>query len=155
MFSCCFASEASVATGAETADSYLTRELPAWPALRYARAWIPNDDRVALLGAWGGYYIDQDYVLGSVEDHVPTRYWLALHGDNALKALADLGVRWLVVGDLPRLRKVYRFLDESTYVQQFREPAAHLDRLLLRDARRVYSANHTAIWRLDAPLPTP
>lgn len=149
------ASEAAVVTGREDADAYLTRELPPWPALRYARAWIPSDDKVALLGSWGGYYVDQPWILGSVEDHVPTRYWLALHGEEALHALYALDVRWLVVGDLPTVRRAYSFLDEGTFNQQFRAPAAQLDRLLLRDARRVYSANHTAIWRLDAPPAAP
>lgn len=149
------ASEAAVVTGREDADAYLTRELPPWPALRYARAWIPSDDKVALLGSWAGYYVDQPWILGSVEDHVPTRYWLALHGEEALRALYALDVRWLVVGDLPTVRKAYSFLDEGTFNQQFRAPAAQLDRLLLRDARRVYSANHTAIWRLDAPHAAP
>jgi len=145
------AAEAKVVTGKEDADAYLERELPAWPALRYARAWIPVDEPVALLACWGGYYIDQPYVLGSVEDHVPTRYWLALHGDEALHALWAEGVRWLVVGDLPTVRKSYSFLDDGTFRAQFKEPAAKLDRLLLRDARRVYFASHTAIWRLDSP----
>lgn len=149
------ASEAAVVTGREDADAYLSRELPPWPALRYARAWIPSDDKVALLGSWSGYYVDQPWILGSVEDHVPTRYWLALHGDEALHTLYAMDVRWLVVGDLPTVRKSYSFLDESTFNQQFRAPAAQLDRLLLRDARRVYSANHTAIWRLDAPAAAP
>jgi hypothetical protein len=145
------AAESKVVTGQEDADAYLSRELPAWPALRYARAWIPVDEPVALLAAWGGYYIDQPYVLGSVEDHVPTRYWLALHGDEALHELWAVGVRWLVVGDLPTVRKSYSFLDDGTFRAQFKEPAAQLDRLLLRDARRVYFASLTAIWRLDSP----
>lgn len=145
--------EAAVVTGHEDADAYLSRELPMWSALRYARTWIPNDDRVALLGSWGGYYVDQHYVLGSVEDHVPTRYWLALHGDDALHALTREGVRWLIVGDLPSVRKAHSFLDERTFNEQFRAPDAQLGRLLLRDARRVYLAEHTAIWRLDPVLP--
>ncbi|MSP55675.1 MAG: hypothetical protein EXR69_08755 [Myxococcales bacterium] len=145
--------QAAVATGQESADAYLSRELPMWSALRYARTWIPADDQVALLGNWGGYYMQQRYVLGSVEDHVPTRYWLALHGDDALHALARTGVRWLIVGDLPSVRKAYHFLDESTFNEQFRARDAQLERLLLRDARRVYQANHTAIWRMDGPIP--
>ena len=142
-------SRAAVATGAEDADTFLSRELPAWPALRFARAWIPAEERVALLGSWAGYYVQQPYVLGSVEDHVPTRYWLALHGENALHALYDDGVRWLIVGDLPTVRKTYSFLSDPTFDAQFRQPRALLDRLLLRDARRVYAENHVAIWKLD------
>ncbi len=142
-------SRAAVVTGSEDADTFLSRELPAWPALRFARAWIPAEERVALLGSWAGYYVEQPYILGSVEDHVPTRYWLALHGENALHALHDEGVRWLIVGDLPTVRKTYRFLNDQTFDAQFRQPRALLDRLLLRDARRIYAENHVAIWKLD------
>ncbi len=142
-------SRAAVVTGREDADTFLSRELPAWPALRFARAWIPAEERVALLGSWGGYYVEQPYILGSVEDHVPTRYWLALHGENSLHALHDQGVRWLIVGDLPTVRKTYRFLNDQTFDAQFRQPRALLDRLLLRDARRIYAENHVAIWKLD------
>ncbi len=142
-------SRAAVVTGSEDADTFLSRELPAWPALRFARAWIPAEERVALLGSWAGYYVEQPYILGSVEDHVPTRYWLALHGENALHALHDQGVRWLIVGDLPTVRKTYRFLNDQTFDAQFRQPRALLDRLLLRDARRIYAENHVAIWKLD------
>lgn len=149
------ASRAAVVTGSEDADTFLSRELPAWPALRFAQAWIPADQRVALLGAWAGYYVQQPYILGSVEDHVPTRYWLALHGDNAIHALQDEGVQWLIVGDLPSVRKTYRFLNDSTFDEQFRQPRALLDRLLLRDARRMYAENHVAIWKLDEMADAP
>jgi hypothetical protein len=110
---------------------------------------------VALLGAWAGYYVQQPYILGSVEDHVPTRYWLALHGDNAIHALQDEGVQWLIVGDLPSVRKTYRFLNDQTFDEQFRQPRALLDRLLLRDARRMYAENHVAIWKLDEMADAP
>ncbi len=148
------ASVAAVVRGAESADVYLTGELPPWPALRYLRDWVPREDPVALLASWGRYYIDQPYVLGSVEDHVPTRYWLALHGDDALRELHRRGVRWLLVGDLPGIRKSYAFLDQRTFNEQFLTPKAQLERLLLRDARRMFVENHTAVWRLDDP-PTP
>lgn len=143
------AERAPVVTGAETPDVYLSRELPAWPALRFAKTWIPADQKVALLGAWAGYYVDQPYVLGSVEDHVPTRYFLALHGDDALRALYRDGVRWLLVGDLPGVRKTYAFLDAATFSEQFLKPKEQLDRLLIRDARRVFTQSHVSVWALD------
>lgn len=148
------ASRAAVVVGAEDHDVYLTRELPAWPALRYAQNWIPTDQKVALLGAWAGYYVQQPYVLGSVEDHVPTRYHLALHGDDALHDLYRDGVRWLIVGDLPGVRKTYAFLDAGTFTAQFLKPKEQLDRLLLRDARRVFTQSHVSVWALDAPADT-
>jgi hypothetical protein len=59
-----------------------------------------------------------------------------------------------VVGELPTIRKSYAFLNESTFQSQFREPALRLEAMLLRDARRVFSENHVAVWRLDPPTQT-
>ena len=140
-----------VAAGKETETDYLSRELPAWPALAYLRQHVPPDERVALLYAWQDYWIIQPAVLGSVEDHTPTRHWLVSHGDSSLTDLYEQGVRWLFVGGSGFLRKTYVFLDEPAYQQQFVEPRERLERLLLRDATREFAHGHWAVWRLDAP----
>ncbi|MBM4392169.1 MAG: hypothetical protein FJ090_13700, partial [Deltaproteobacteria bacterium] len=56
-----------VVLGREQPEDYLSREIPAWPAIAYLRDEVPRDARVALLFAWHGYYVEQDYILGSVE----------------------------------------------------------------------------------------
>lgn len=145
------AAKVAVVTGAEAEDAWLDRELPAWGALRYLRDHAPPDEPVALLYAWHGYYVQQPYLLGSVEDHTPTRQWLAEHGDDALRALARRGVRWLLVGDLRFLRKSYAFLPEADWRAQFVEPRDRLRTLLLRDAERLHAAAHWEVYRLDAP----
>ncbi len=152
------AARAAVVTGREDAETFLTRELPAWPAVRYVRDWVPREDTVALLNCWPSYYIDQPYLLGSVEDHVPVRHWVFTHGAESVRALADLGVRWLVVGDTKYLRKSYRFLPDSVWQRQLRDPQTALETALARDAVRVFFENHHAVWRiapLDAPGATP
>lgn len=138
------------ATGMETEDSWLNREMPAWGALAYLRDQVPHDEPVALLYAWQGYWVEQPWRLSSVEDHTPTRRWLALHGDDALRALRADGVRWLLVGDVRFLRKSYRFLPELDWRKQFVEPRETLSRLLERDAVEVYKAKHWEVYRLDA-----
>ncbi len=152
------AARAAVVTGQEDADTFLTRDLPAWPAVRYVQAWVPPTDTVALLNCWPSYYIDQPYLLGSVEDHVPVRHWVFTHGTESVRALADLGVRWLVVGDTKYLRKSYRFLPETVWQTQLRAPQTTLETALKRDGVRVFFENHHAVWRiapLDAPGATP
>ena len=141
----------SVVRGAEDEETFLARELPAWGALRYLRDHVPAEDPVALLYAWQGYYLRQPYLLGSVEDHTPTRQWLASHGDAALYALYDRGVRWLLVGDLHFLRKSYAFLPVPEWREQFVEPQEQLRHLLRRDAERLHAAAHWEVYRLDAP----
>ncbi|MFN7144647.1 MAG: hypothetical protein ACK4YP_12795, partial [Myxococcota bacterium] len=139
----------AVVTGNETPDAFLTRELPAWPALRYVREHVPVDAPVALLFAWQHYWLPQPTILGSVEDHVPSRYWLWTHGDASLRTLAGMGVRYLVVGDVRFLEKSYPFLSKEVLEEQFNAPEAHLRELLLRDATRIYAEDRWEVWRLS------
>lgn len=139
-----------VVTGLQTEDAFLEAQLPAWEALRYLRDHAPHDERVALLYAWHGYYVEQPYLLGSVEEHTPTRQWLATHGDASLRALQERGVRWLLVGDARFLRKAYAFLPEPVWREQFVEPAESLRALLERDAQRLHVGARWEVYRLDA-----
>lgn len=139
-----------VATRQQTEDAWLQKEMPAWGALSYLRDHVPPESPVALLYAWQGYWVGQPWRLGSVEDHTPTRQWIATHGDRALLDLYAQGVRWLLVGDVRFLRKSYAFLPEGDWRSQFVEPREQLTRLLARDAERVYAARHWEVYRLDA-----
>lgn len=146
------ADASAAARGAEARDDYLARTLPAWPAVAYLRDHVPHDEPVALLNAWAAYLVPQPTLLGSVEDHVPTRHWVNAHGDDALRALCEAGARWLLVGDIKYLRKGYLFLEEATWRAQLREPQERLEGLLLRDAERVYAERHHSVWRLRPAL---
>lgn len=143
------ADRVAVATGNETPDTFLAGSLPAWGALRFMREQVPRDAPVAMLYAWHGYYVPQPWILGSVEDHVPTRYWAWKHGDRALTELAESGVRYLLVGDVHFLKKSYPFLEPNLLETQFRAPQARMRELLLRDATRLYAADRWEVWRLD------
>lgn len=145
----------AVATGNEAPDTFLAESLPAWGALRFLREHVPLDAPVAMLFAWHGYYVRQPWILGSVEDHVPTRYWVWKHGDDALTALADAGVRYLLVGDIHFIKKSYPFLKPDVLQAQFTDPEARLRELLLRDATRVYAADRWEVWRLDPRVVVP
>jgi hypothetical protein len=88
-------------------------------------------------------------VLGSVEDHVPTRWWLATHGEDSLRALAREGVTHLLVGDLAFFPKAYPFMAPEALEEQLAGPARRLRELLLRDATRLHAAGRWEVWRLD------
>jgi hypothetical protein len=141
------AARLDVARGAESREAFLERELGAWGAVSWLRDHA--DGPVALLYAWQGYYVDQAWILGSVEDHVPTRWWLATRGDAALRDLAGRGVRWLLVGDHRFLRKSYPFLTASQFDARFTAPDERLRTLLLRDARREFAGRHWEVWRIE------
>jgi len=135
--------------GLEDREVWRAREVPGWGAVAWLRDHAPPTERVALLFAWQGYYVQQPQVLGSVEDHTPTRQWLAQHGDASLRELRAQGVRWLLVGEVRFLRKSYTFLPEADFRRQFTEPAEQLRALLARDAVLTYGARHWEVWHLD------
>lgn len=143
------ADRVDVLSGKESRDAFLTRTLPAWPALRYLRDHVPVDQPVALLYAWHGYYVNQPWTLGSVEDHVPTRYWIATSA--GLPDLRERGVRWLFVGDIAFLKKGYEFLPREAWQEQFVAPTEKLRSMLERDATRVFVEDRWEVWRLDEP----
>jgi hypothetical protein len=143
------ASQWMVVGGELSEDRWLRRELPAWGALRYLREHAPEGAKVAQLYAWHGYWIDQPWILGSVEEHTPTRMWLAQHGEDALRALRERGITWLLVGDVRFLRKQYTFLPEADWHAQFVAPRDLLTRLLARDAVRMYEGRRWEVYRLD------
>ncbi len=142
-------SQAAVVTGREDRESYLARELSSWGAVKFLRDHVPADSPVALLFAWQGYYVEQPWTLGSVEDHVPTRYWLWRYGDGSLGALAAEGVRYVLVGDVHFLKKSYPFLAPDVLKAQFTDPEELLRTLLLRDATLLFEEGRWEVWRLD------
>ncbi|MBM4393898.1 MAG: hypothetical protein FJ090_22455, partial [Deltaproteobacteria bacterium] len=137
----------------EQPEDYLSREIPAWPAIAYLRDEVPRDARVALLFAWHGYYVQQDYILGSVEDHTPTRRFVVNSDGDVVGALRARGVSYALVGDTRFLRKAYEFLPEAEWRAQFVALRDALRASLERDATRLFAEKKWEVWRLDGPPP--
>ncbi|MDP6935714.1 MAG: hypothetical protein QGG40_22530, partial [Myxococcota bacterium] len=110
------------AMGGESREDFLEREFHGYSAVAWANEHLPEDARVALLFNWSGYLLERDWVLSSVEDHVPSRYWLFEHGEDTLDVLADQGVTHLLVSRVHFIQKVYPFLDTETFERTFRAP---------------------------------
>jgi len=142
-----------VVLGREQPEDYLSRQIPAWPAIAYLRDEVPRDARVALLFAWHGYYVEQDYILGSVEDHTPTRRFVVSSGGDVVGALRARGVGYALVGDTKFLRKAYEFLPEAEWRAQFVAVRDALRASLERDATRLFAEKKWEVWRLDGPPP--
>ncbi|MDG1481129.1 MAG: hypothetical protein P8R54_16170 [Myxococcota bacterium] len=137
-----------VATGQESEADYLSRVEDTWPAMSWANEQLPEDATVALLYTWSGYLLERDYVLGSVEDHIPVRHWLLTHQEASLSDLRDAGVTHVIVGRIGFLHKTYSFLPEGEFQSEFLDPLALLEELLLREAVLIQEANGVRIYRL-------
>lgn len=142
-----------VATGQEEREDYLARSLDDWETVSWARQRLPADARVALLFAWNAYHLDRDVLIGSVEDHVPTRHLLLTEGRGSLRALREAGATHVLVGQIRFAHRVYPFLDEADFEAQFAEPEALLGELLLREATLLFQHGRHAVYRLEADTP--
>lgn len=142
-----------VALGQESRAAYLSRAVRSADAVAWLNEHLPEDATVAILYEWPGHLIERRTVLGSVEDHVPTRYWLLVHEERSLAALRDRGVTHLVVGRFRFLRKWYPFLSDTVFEAMFEAPTQRLEALLLTDATLVFERNHTRVYRIDPDSP--
>ncbi len=136
------------ATGREAPDALGARHHVSWEAAAWARAHLPADARVALLFDWSSALIGRETVLGSVEDHVPTRFWLLTHGETSLDALQEAGVTHLFVGRAGFLARQYPFVPPAAFRAQLLQPIEDLDELLLMQATLVHEARGTRVYRL-------
>ena len=109
----------------------------------------PEDEEVALLFAWPGFYVERPFSVSSVEDHVPTRYLLYTQGETTLEHLREQGVSHVIAGRPRFIHKTYSFLDEATFEREFREPEAALEELLLSQATLVFEKGRYGVWRLE------
>jgi hypothetical protein len=147
--------QAPVAVGREDADTYRARRIPGWSSVRWIRDQTPPDAVVALLYAWQAAPLEREWIVSSVEDHVPTRYLLATAGDRTLDVLAEEGVGWVLAGSPHALKKVYPFLSPEAFQAQFQAPAQRFTRLLETRAELVFEEGRYAVWRLPAPVEAP
>jgi hypothetical protein len=137
------------ATGIESRDAFLDRQLPGWAATRWANEHLPPDARVALLFSWQGYLLEREAVMGSVEDHVPVRHWILQNGPDSLSALRAAGVTHILVRKQRFLRKSYPFVNDEDFQRLFRAPVEALDELLLMEATLLMEADGARVYRLS------
>lgn len=139
---------AQVSLGDGQAERLLVEEVPGYSAVQWVNEEAPANARIALTFAWAGYYLDKPYLLGSVEDHVPMRHLLYLHGPETIEVLRQLGVTHVLSGRVRFIHKTYPFLSDSVFREQFTEPEALWEALLLENATLVYRDGRYGVWRL-------
>ena len=128
--------------------SYLEEHVTAWPCIEYMNQHTPSDAKVALLFTWQAWPLERSWLLGSVEDHIPSRFLIHRYGASALSTLQGMGVTHVMVQRIRFLQKQYPFLDATTFEQQFRQPEQDLERLLTAEAELVFEDGRFSIWAL-------
>ena len=147
------AERAPTVTSHDAAEELLRSEIRGYEAIDWINDNSPEDARVALLFSWPKYHVNRSTVLGSVEDHVPTRAHLGLHNDAALQVLKRSNVTHLIVagacsGCKNFLKKSYPFLSETEFREHYRGPEEQLQQLLTREATKVFESSKYSVWRL-------
>ncbi len=139
----------SVALGQDPAEPLLEERLPGWTCAAWVNENAPEDAVVALLFAWPGAALERRWVLSSVEDHVPTRHWLHVHGQDSLRDLKAVGVTHVLAGRPRFLYKLFSFLSQPEFQAQFKAPEEQLSELLLAQGTLVFEDGRYGVWRLN------
>ncbi len=121
-------------------------------AYAFCNDHLPPDATVALLFDWESTEIHRKQILGSIEDHVPTRHFLLRHPGREVSTLVAEGATHAVVRTPMFLPKTYPFLNEETLQQDFLVPVSNLQDSLLMNASLVFRSRTHAVYRLpDTP----
>ena len=130
---------------------YLREHLRGYAGIEWANEHLPEDAKVALLFQADAFLIERETILGSVEDHTPSRHFLFEHGDQSLEVLRALGVSHVMISKTKFLRKEYPFLSDEQFERDFQSPTELLAHLLMMEATKVYESKPTTVYRLDGP----
>ncbi len=142
---------APAAVGAEAREDLLARRIHGWEAVAWINSHTDPEERTALLFAWPTYYVERPTLLGSVEDHIPSRFLVLRHGAETLGVLREAGVRYVLANRVRFLDKSYPFLSPEEVEAQFRAPVAALERGLLAEGVLVFEQGRFGVWRLHGP----
>ncbi len=140
---------APAAVGAEARSELLDRRVHGYGAVRWINEQTPEDATVALLFAWPTYHVERRTLVGSVEDHIPSRYLVLRHGSETLQHLQALGVRYVLTQRVHFLEKSYPFLSDVELKRGFLAPVELLQEDLLADGVLVYEEGRFGVWRID------
>lgn len=90
-------------------------------------------------------------MLGSVEDHVPGRHLLYVHGDDSLAVLQQAGATHVLGNRVRFIRKSYSHLGDSTFDVQLRQPQRQLEELLLTQTVQLFEDGRFGVWAFTPP----
>jgi len=116
--------------------------------INFCNEHLPPDATVALLFAWSSVDLHRKQILGSVEDHVPTRHFLLRNGPDPVAALIAAGATHALVRNTTFQKKNYTFLPRQEFKSQFEAPIRSLDHMLLMNAQLLYRGPHHRVYKL-------
>lgn len=137
-----------VVTGAKARSAYQAEDVPGSAAIAWVAQHTPEDATVAMLFAGDVASVPRKTVLGSVEDHTPSRWLAAAHGEDSAAWLRAQGVRYVVFQRVKFIRRAYAFLDDATFSTQLERPVRTVEAALRRDGTLVYEEGRWSVWDL-------
>lgn len=117
-------------------------------AIEFSNQHLPDDATVALLFDWNSAAIHRRQVLGSVEDHNPSRHFFLRHADDPIGALVRQGATHAVVRTVNFPKSHYAFLDPNRYKREFIAPLQTMNDGLLMEAELLYAGPLHRVYRL-------
>ena len=124
------------------------RRTVGWNTALWIKENTPKDAKIAFFYSWTGLGTERFFLLGSVEEHIPTREWLTTHRDRSLRDLQELGINFVVVGPAPKYKAGWSFLQKTDFEERFMNPQKILQNCLLRDAVMIYEHKGFALYRI-------
>ncbi|MBC8454687.1 MAG: hypothetical protein H8D71_00585 [Deltaproteobacteria bacterium] len=123
---------------------------PGQQAIEFCNDHLPKDATVALLFAWSRASLQRKQIIGSVEDHVPTRHFLLKNRADPVGALVAAGATHALVRNTKFQRTTYTFMERTDFDSRFKEPVHSLDHMLLMNAQLLYRGPHHRVYKLAA-----
>ena len=139
-------------------DRHLSRELTVRTSsdehtptvVEFCNRHVPEDATVALLFAWEGAAIQRRQLLGSVEDHIPSRHFILSHPTDPLGGLRRAGATHVLIGNVDFRRQLYPTIPEADFDAEYRKPVSTINHHLLMGADLLFSTATHRLYRLPA-----
>ena len=119
-------------------------------AFQFCNANLPKDAVVALLFEWSSTEVERKQILGSIEDHIPTRHFLLRNIGREAQALIEAGATHAIIRETLFLQKTYPFLSAEKLDQDFHVPVSNLNRSLETNAILLHQTRTHRVYRLEA-----
>ncbi len=117
-------------------------------AIEFCNRHLPDDATVALLFSWNSAALHRKQILGSVEDHIPSRHFLITHKEDPVAALAARGATHALVRAVTFPRSHYTSIPADTFNEEYIQPFDTLNNSLLMKAELLFSGPMHRVYRL-------
>ena len=117
-------------------------------AVSFCNTVLPEDARLAMLFSWRSADLNAKQILGSVEDHNPTRHFLIANEGRIIEALREAGATHALVRTVTFLPSHYVRLDAAQFTTEFREPVRALNNAMLMGADLLFRSPTHRVYRI-------